>query len=552
MPTSRQFATRIACLLALLSAGLSACSVDTSVSLTASTPARVQNLYVTVNEIWLNTSATAAAGDPGWVGSALANPLSVDLSHLNDGSVQTLISGVKAPAGTYKQLRLVLADSSSALSAAAKSAGLSANAEVRYLDSSANTVSLPLELPSPASELIVPASVTLSSPLSAQFSTSSSSAGTTGPAATIALDLDATRNLILFSYGTQAGALLSPKGSVFDSTKVGGISGTVDVSAVPSGTLTGPQGILVTAETQSRDGSRYEAVKSVSLPNSGAFILYPLPVADTGTTTYDLVIHGPGVRTVIITKVPVSAGDASTATPVEAGVIGLPSAKHYAVNAAANSASLPGGSRAGFYQTMPGDSVPHLIEYAAIDPFTGGFDSNVSLSADAIDFGGYSSGGNVTFRTSTPGEGIGVYRIASEAPLRTASSLTTTISPPTVAPGAVQPIFLPAIGADANALTLSGTLNLTRPGRFDSGFLLVSSGGQLIDVRDLSGALGTAATTLSISVPGLPGSAAIPFYDVAVRLWNSSDPSGTLTRAALPAPVDLSKGILSGLTLTVR
>ena len=537
--------------MALLSAGLSACTVDTSVSLTAATPARVQNLYVTVKEVWLNTSATAAASDPGWVGSALANPLSVDLANLNDGSAQTLVSGLKAPAGTYKQLRLVLADSSSTLSTAAQSAGLSTNAEVRYLDSSGHTVTLPLELPSPGTEMIVPASVVLSSPVSAQLSPSSSSAAANATAAKITLDLDSTRNLMLFNFGTQAAALLNATGAVYDSSKAGGISGTVDVSAVPSGTLTGPQGVLVTAETLSGDGSRYDAVKSVALQTSGAFTLYPLPVADMGTTTYDLVIHGPGVRTVIITRVPVSVGDATTATPAAAGAIGLPSAKQYVVNTAANGPVLPGGSRAGFYQTIPGDSIPHLIEYASIDPFTGGFDSNVSLSADAINFGSYSRSGNPSFSTSAPGEGIGAYRIASAAPLRTASALATTIAAPNVNPGTVQPIFLPPIVSDAGTLTLSGTLNLLRPGRFDTGFLLVSRGGQIIDVKDLSSALANSAASVSFSDSSLPGSAVIPFYDVSVRLWNSGDPSGTLTRAALPTPLDLSHGNLGGLLLTV-
>ena len=212
------------------------------------------------------------------------------------------------------------------------------------------------------------------------------------------------------------------------------------------------------------------------------------------------------------------------------GPISLATANHYTVNTAANGIALPGGSHAAFIQTIPGDSIPHLIEFAAIDPFTGG---------------------NVAFGSGAPAEGIGVYRVAAAAPFRAASSLTTTISAPAVIPAAAQPVFLPPLGSDNNAVTLSGSLNFSRAQRFDNGFLVVSHSGRVIDVRDLSTVLPGASSSLNFSDTGLPLPAFNPSLDVSVRLWNSSDPAGTLTRAALTAPVDVSSGGAGGLILTV-
>lgn len=538
--------------------GLSACSVDTTVSVGATTAPQVQHLYVTATQVWLSTSATAAPTDTGWVGSDLTTPVSIDLASLNAGSLSGLLSGVKAGAGTYKQVRIVLADSADPLTTSAQSAGLSWNAQVQYLDAQSNSATLPLELPSPKSQLIIPATVVLSGGGAGAFmSAGASTTGTTTSAAaasgtttaTVAVDLDTVRKWLLFKFDDQTGALLSPSMSVMNVKNAGAISGSVDVSGVSASVLSGPQGIVVTAEALSADGTRFEAVKSVALQSGGVFTLYPLPVASSGNTVYDLVIHGPGIRSLILSQVPVSSGDAESATSVQSSAIRVASARDYTVNTAANSAVLPGGSQVGFYQTIPGSTAPHLIEFALLDPFSGGFTSDLFLSSDAIDYGTYNNGGDIVLSTSAPDEGIGTYRIGAAAPLRASSSLSTTISAPTVVVNAVQPIFPPPLNPTTNA-AVSGTLT-SATGRFDRGFLMISRGGQLIEAVDLRNALSGVNTSIPFTVPGLPAAVDAARYDVSARLWNSRNPAGTLTRAAATTQADLTTGSASSINIVV-
>ena len=551
----------------LLSAalGISACSVDTTVSVGATTAPQVQHLYVTATEVWLSTSSTAAATDSGWVGSALPTPVSIDLAALNAGALSSLLSGVKTGAGTYQQVRIVLADSADPLTSSAQSAGLTWNAQVQYLDSQNNTATLPLELPSPKSQLIIPTTLVLSGAGAGAFLNASSSSSTTtstttatatataastATTATVAVDLDTVRKSVLFTVDNQNGALLSPSMTVMDVKNAGAISGSVDVSGIASTVLTGPQGIVVTAEALSADGTRFYAVKSVAVQSGGVFTLYPLPVAATGTTFYDLVIHGPGIRTVILSQVPVSSGDAESATTVQSSAVSVSSAKSYTVNTAANSAVLPGGSQVGFYQTIPGSTAPHLVEFALLDPFSGGFTSDLSLSSDAIDFGTYANGSDIVLSTSAPDEGIGTYRIGADAPLRVSSSLATTLSAPTGVVNAVQPVFLPPLNPSTSA-AISGTLTLSTAGRFDRGFLMISRGGQLIEAADLRTELSSVSTTVPYTVAGVPAGVDAARYDVSVRLWNSRDAAATVTRVAASAQADLTTGSAASIDIAV-
>jgi hypothetical protein len=187
------------------------------------------------------------------------------------------------------------------------------------------------------------------------------------------------------------------------------------------------------------------------------------------------------------------------------------------------------------------------------DPFNGGFTANVSLSADVIDHGLYANGSDVSLRSSAPGEGVGTYRIGADAALRSASSLSNTISAPTLDAGGVQPIFLPAPGAALGGgnLRVNGTLNLANPGRFDRGFVMISRGGMLIDAADLSASLSGLGATASFSLGSLPAGGADSRYDVAVRLWNARDPAGTLTRAAASSTLDAAGGGVQSISIPV-
>jgi hypothetical protein len=63
-----------------------------------------------VKEVWINQSATASPEDTTWLKFPLSAPVTLDLVALNDGALSEFASQLKVPTGTYRQLRLFLAD----------------------------------------------------------------------------------------------------------------------------------------------------------------------------------------------------------------------------------------------------------------------------------------------------------------------------------------------------------------------------------------------------------------------------------------------------------
>ena len=98
---------------------------------------------------------------------------------------------------------------------------------------------------------------------------------------------------------------------------------------------------------------------------------------------------------------------------------------------------------------------------------------------------------------------------------------------------------------------MSGTLTAIPAGRFDSGFLMISRGGQLIESVDLRDALSRVSTGIPFTVSGLPAAIDAARYDVSARLWNSRDPAGTLTRVAATTQADLTSGSASSISIAV-
>jgi len=548
---------------ALSALALAGCSVDTAVQTTSSTPNQIQHAYVTVVAVWINSSAGATISDPGWAQSTLPTPQTIDLATLNSGVVADLVSSLKMTAGTVAQVRLVLADSSATLESSAQTAGLSTNDAVVYTDSSGNAHTIALEFASPTTSFIVPTSLTLQGESAGTFLNQSQTTTATTPTttssgstatATVAVDIGALRNLILFNYGTQVGALLTPSLNAADASEAGAISGTLDLSALPAASVGSYQGVVVSAEAVSSDGTRFVEVKSTAVSGDGTFTLYPLVVSTSGNTTYDLVIHGVGAQTVIVTQVPVSAGDASTATNVQSSAITLTPASNYSVNVARNSTPVPGGTQVDFYQTLVAGAVPYLVEFNLINPFSGGFANNVVLPAASVAIGAYNSGNSISFSTVRPAEGIGGYQIVSEGPLRAASALNTGVAGSLLSVASsdfVVPIVppLPALATGSNIGALTGTVTVGSPGRYDSAVLLVSQGGQLVDSVNLSTAIASGARSFTFDDSTVPAGLPQAVYDVSVRAWKSSDPTATLVRIGLANQIDMRQSNAANVTI---
>ncbi len=154
-----------ACGLLILALCISACGSGGSTTPTASSmgtlntslsdPATCQapdgqfsHVYVTITDIQANTSATASSSDSGWADltPGLSNaPKQIDLlgQANNQCFLATLGDNVELQAGSYQQIRLILADNSVSLSNNA--CGSAANCVVLTSDGSVHTLQLSSE-----------------------------------------------------------------------------------------------------------------------------------------------------------------------------------------------------------------------------------------------------------------------------------------------------------------------------------------------------------------------------------------------------------------------
>lgn len=336
-------------------AALAGCSTQTNVSMGTSVQAKYSHVWLTIQEVWFNTSPTASPEDSGWSKFTLAAPATLDLATLSGGALQPIASSLKIPAGTYSQLRLIPVDASAALTASASTAGAKYNAEADYTDPSGNAQQVPLELLNPEEGIGVSMTLTVKASLAQLGSitstdttgcvTGTEAACTTGtPAGTscsagttdcmspsgaacadaetdctttagttavpttssaasmsVVVTVDGIHDLVQFAYGNanaqQIGVLLNPHPSAYDVSTTGAISGTVDLANVTADS-SGQYNVQATAETLSTDGTRHVAIQSVQVRSDGSFVLYPLPAATPSTT------DATGLTTTAITSTP--------------------------------------------------------------------------------------------------------------------------------------------------------------------------------------------------------------------------------------------------------
>jgi uncharacterized protein DUF4382 len=340
---------RIAAALASLSlcVVLAACSARTDVSLTGNTPAVYSHVWITTQEVWVNSSATAGPDDSGWVKFPLSTPTTVDLVQENGGNLGTAVTDLKIVPGTYSQIRVIPVDASTPLTASAQSAGALYNSEADYVDSSGTTHQLPLELLNPDKGIGIQTSLSvpvgnigaaLSASPAGTTTTGTTTTGTTAVGTTIgggtagttttgtttsapnnqfAINVDGTTDLVQFNYGTPATSaiLLSSHAAAYDLSQVGGISGTLTLTNLTGTSSTsGLPAIVATAEVLSADGTRHVPVVSAPVDTSGNFLLYPLNTSSSNPAFYDVVIHGPGIATIIIKAVEVAIPSGSALT----------------------------------------------------------------------------------------------------------------------------------------------------------------------------------------------------------------------------------------------
>jgi len=584
----------IGCLL-VATTGLVGCAPKTDVSTTANVPAAYSHVYMSVQEIWFNTDAAATPDDTTWKKFPLTTPVTVDLSASLEGTLSSLTTGLNVPVGTYAQVRLIPVDASAAVLNSATSLNAIYNSEVDYVDSSGATHQLPMELLNPDKGLGVTATVEVKADTNAAFasasstststtdnstsdsssstdsstsndssssssSTSTSSSGTTTVAAfKLAINVDGSKDLVPFTYSNVAGMLLNPHIVAYDQSAVGAISGTLDVSGLTGLTSTSTSSYLniqVTAESVSADGTRHIAINSTPVASDGTFTLFPLSTNSTSPTSYDLVIHGPGIATIIVKGVTVNVGD--TSTPVSIGTLTPTAASTFLVNLNATN-PLQAGALVGFYQTLSGSSeVPYLIDSQPIDPFTRLFNADVSESLGPLYSGTFSSSGaDINLAAEVPSEGAGTYRVAGTAPLFSDGALTTMVTGSSSSANAIA-VAVPQLTAASGATldTASVTISKSSSTQYNKGELIFSHDGAIVQTVALDSVL-TQSANATLTISGLPGGGssgtfADGVYYVSVRVWNTSNPASTLNREIYPTALDLRNGGSNGFQLNIQ
>jgi len=613
--TRRRIAPLVASL-AALAALLTGCSTRTNVAATGDTPSLYTHVYVTAQAVWFNGSASAGPDDGGWVQFPLSTPVTVDLVADSGGNFANLATDLKVAPGSYAQVRLIPVDASMPLTVSAQTLGAKYNMEADFVDSSGNTQQLPLEVLNPDKGLGIQTSLSvpfgnIGAAFGALSSQTADTTGTTtgatfgtttgttsGPTtgiptttAEFALNFDGVRDLTAFTYGGASGVLLSSHASAYDLSQVGGIQGQLTLTNLTGLTsANGTPGLEASAEVLSADGTRHIVVARAPVASDGSFTVYPLPTSTasfnafgsntTNLTSYDLVIHGPGIATIIIKNVqipPVSsstggfgAGSATTGTIagttttstgtnpdttpitptnlVSVGTLVPRATVAYTTNiTTAAGAPLPPGAEVDFYQTLPAQGeVPYVIEAAPIDPFNQVLANAQSLSSGTVDSGTYvSSGATITVVSAAPAEAAqagkpGSYQVAATAPLYADGALGTLVSAPTtsgVTTSGPVPVGSLALASGNSASQVSVAVQVAA-GEYAGGELMLSQNGQLIASAPLDAVLGGGGGTVQLT--GVPGGTPTSVYYLSVRAWaNPTDPSGTLTRQWYPDAVDL-------------
>ena len=257
------------------------------VSLTDNPACGYDNAWVTVEKVRVHRDASAGDGDAGWVDLSLPQlvptplpttspapqPLRVDLLTLTNGTLVPL-GQVQLPAGTYSQLRLVLAENTAT-------------------DPYANAIKptggamVPLTTPS-AQQSGLKMNVDITVPV--------------GQQADFAIDFDACKSFV--KAGKSGKILLKPVLSVLPIVSPAGqrIQGWLHPSLATAGATVSVQagGAVVRATPPVMDSS-----------GNLKFELYPVSVG-----SYTLVVTAPGYSSAIVTGVPSSANASTTINSV--------------------------------------------------------------------------------------------------------------------------------------------------------------------------------------------------------------------------------------------
>ncbi len=260
----------VACTLAL---GLAACGgggggiggtgVDSGtmrLSITDAPACGFDTVHVTIDRVRVHRSATASDTDTGWSEVVLQPARRIDLLTLTNGVLEEL-GQTSLPAGTYTQMRLVLAPNTAAqpLANAVKPTGEAAEVALDTPSGQQSGIKLGINVDVPAGQVV-----------------------------DVVLDFDACQSVV--RRGNSGRYNLKPVISVTPVLSSAGmrIVGWVDPAIAGADTR-------VSAQSASRP------LKATVPDSTGRFVLYPVPAGQV-----DLVVNAAGRVTAVMTGVPVT------------------------------------------------------------------------------------------------------------------------------------------------------------------------------------------------------------------------------------------------------
>lgn len=346
------------------------------VSMTDAPSCGYDSVNVTIDEVRVHQSNVAADNAGGWVDIPLARPQRVDLLTLTNGVLFPL-GEVSLPAGTYQQMRLVLADNTQA-NPLANSVKPTGGVETPLDTPSAQQSGLKLNM-----NVAVPA----------------------GQVVDVVLDFDACKSVV--RRGNSGRYNLKPVITVIPVVNSGGqrVEGWVDLALAGSTTFVSLQ-------------SQGLPVKTGIPDSQGRFVLFPVPVG-----SYDLVLSAPGRVTAVLSGVPVTA---TTVTSVGSSSLRFnpPTTLVQAVRGTVSPASAT-------VRALQGLSGGPTVEVAspAVDALTGDFSMSLPMAApvrapfaaNAPAFG---------FAADTAVAGLYTVQASSNANVQNAAINTTAPLPP--------------------------------------------------------------------------------------------------------------------------
>lgn len=525
---------------------LAACEPKVDVDAAASVAARYASVRVTVKEIWFNQSGTAAPADDTWDKHKLDKSVTIDLVTLSAGAIARIAEDLEIPAATYRQIRLLLASSGERLLDSASDLGADYNNEVTWFNEDGDVDTVPLEVLNADRGIGIPMELEVKEGFITSF-------------ATVQLLFDGTRDLTEFSFNNRTSFLLNPTLRAFDVEDVGYIGGLVNLAGIAYESWTGRPQIQVTAQKLDATLGRRVVVGSAAVGRSGTFALFPLPLEPgSDTTEYDVVISGPEIQTIVVQDVPVSEGTPGAATPTSAILVAPQAAEPFEANISVADPVLPRSARVGFYQTLPGESAPHLIDVATVDPLSGRFAEAVRLSrASTISYDTYSLA--LTLRSDTPVEGAARFAVAALSPHYGDGAFAPETLRPAGSSSDTAQFSVPAIGIPAGAVsgTIATTVTVETPGEYDRGVLLVSREGALVTLVPLDSMLQQQLGSAFVDATQVPaGTNTTSFepglYYLEAWTWNSAEPRNSFTRHPGTDGVDLRSSATATGAVTIQ